>query len=41
MRVDPDTYEITVDRVSSVHDSGTVLDQRLLEAAQRHLGSRG
>ncbi|MCE3555000.1 xanthine dehydrogenase family protein molybdopterin-binding subunit [Pseudonocardia sp. RS11V-5] len=31
VRIDPDTLEITVDRVSSVHDSGTVLNQTLLE----------
>jgi 2-furoyl-CoA dehydrogenase large subunit len=31
VRIDPDTLEITVDRVSSVHDVGTVLDQRLLD----------
>jgi 2-furoyl-CoA dehydrogenase large subunit len=29
--IDPDTYEITVDRVSSVHDAGTVLNQQLLD----------
>ncbi|MBO0852088.1 MAG: molybdopterin-dependent oxidoreductase, partial [Pseudonocardia sp.] len=31
VRVDPDTLEISIDRVSSVHDSGTVLNQRLLD----------
>ena len=31
VRIDPDTYEITVDRVSSVHDAGTVLNQQLLD----------
>ncbi|MCF7549938.1 MULTISPECIES: xanthine dehydrogenase family protein molybdopterin-binding subunit [Pseudonocardia] len=31
VRIDPDTLEITVDRVSSVHDAGTVLDQTLLD----------
>ena len=31
VRIDPDTLEITVDRVSSVHDAGTVLDQQLLD----------
>jgi 2-furoyl-CoA dehydrogenase large subunit len=31
VRIDPDTLEITVDRVSSVHDSGTVLNQQLLD----------
>lgn len=31
VRIDPDTLEIAVDRVSSVHDAGTVLDQTLLD----------
>jgi 2-furoyl-CoA dehydrogenase large subunit len=31
VRIDPDTLEITLDRVSSVHDSGTVLNQQLLD----------
>lgn len=31
VRIDPDTLEITVDRVSSVHDAGTVLNQQLLD----------
>ncbi|WP_308015586.1 molybdopterin cofactor-binding domain-containing protein [Pseudonocardia sp. ICBG1293] len=31
VRIDPDTLEIEVDRVSSVHDAGTVLDQTLLD----------
>jgi 2-furoyl-CoA dehydrogenase large subunit len=31
VRIDPDTYEITIDRVSSVHDAGTVLNQQLLD----------
>ncbi len=31
MRIDPDTLEITLDRVVSVHDAGTVLDPVLLE----------
>lgn len=31
VRIDPDTLEITVDRVSSVHDAGTVLHQQLLD----------
>lgn len=31
VRIDPDTLEISVDRVSSVHDAGTVLDQTLLD----------
>jgi 2-furoyl-CoA dehydrogenase large subunit len=31
VRIDPDTLEITIDRVSSVHDAGTVLDQQLLD----------
>lgn len=31
VRIDPDTLEIKVDRVSSVHDAGTVLDQTLLD----------
>jgi 2-furoyl-CoA dehydrogenase large subunit len=31
VRIDPDTLEITVDRVSSVHDTGTVLNQQLLD----------
>ncbi|GAA0906667.1 xanthine dehydrogenase family protein molybdopterin-binding subunit [Pseudonocardia zijingensis] len=31
VRIDPDTLEISVDRVSSVHDSGTVLNQQLLD----------
>jgi 2-furoyl-CoA dehydrogenase large subunit len=30
VRIDPDTYEISVDRVSSVHDAGTVLNERLM-----------
>ncbi|MBO0892053.1 MAG: molybdopterin-dependent oxidoreductase, partial [Acidothermales bacterium] len=29
--IDPDTFQINVDRVSSVHDAGTVLDQRLVD----------
>ncbi|MEQ3553309.1 xanthine dehydrogenase family protein molybdopterin-binding subunit [Pseudonocardia nematodicida] len=29
--IDPDTLEIAIDRVSSVHDAGTVLDQTLLD----------
>ena len=31
VRIDPDTLEITLDRVASVHDAGTVLDPVLLE----------
>jgi 2-furoyl-CoA dehydrogenase large subunit len=31
VRIDPDTLEISVDRVSSVHDAGTVLNQQLLD----------
>lgn len=31
VRVDPETYEIGVERLSSVHDAGTVLNQRLLD----------
>jgi 2-furoyl-CoA dehydrogenase large subunit len=31
VRIDPDTLEITLDRVSSVHDAGTVLNQQLLD----------
>jgi 2-furoyl-CoA dehydrogenase large subunit len=31
VRIDPDTLEIAVDRVSSVHDAGTVLNQQLLD----------
>jgi 2-furoyl-CoA dehydrogenase large subunit len=31
VRIDPDTLEITVDRVSSVHDAGAVLNQQLLD----------
>ncbi|MBW0101059.1 xanthine dehydrogenase family protein molybdopterin-binding subunit [Pseudonocardia sp. KRD291] len=31
VRIDPDTLEIAVDRVSSVHDAGTILDQTLLD----------
>jgi len=31
VRIDPDTLQITVDRVSSVHDAGTVLNQQLLD----------
>ncbi|HEV7790363.1 MAG TPA: molybdopterin cofactor-binding domain-containing protein, partial [Pseudonocardia sp.] len=31
VRIDPDTLEITIDRVSSVHDAGTVLNQQLLD----------
>jgi 2-furoyl-CoA dehydrogenase large subunit len=31
VRIDPDTLEITLDRVSSVHDAGTVLNQTLLD----------
>ena len=31
VRIDPDTLEITIDRVSSVHDAGTVLNQTLLD----------
>ncbi|WP_028936305.1 xanthine dehydrogenase family protein molybdopterin-binding subunit [Pseudonocardia spinosispora] len=29
--VDPDTLQISIDRVSSVHDAGTVLNQQLLD----------
>jgi 2-furoyl-CoA dehydrogenase large subunit len=31
VRIDPDTLELTLDRVSSVHDAGTVLNQTLLD----------
>ncbi|MGY1590943.1 xanthine dehydrogenase family protein molybdopterin-binding subunit [Geodermatophilus sp. SYSU D00708] len=31
VRIDPDTLEIDIDRVSSVHDAGTVLNQTLLD----------
>jgi 2-furoyl-CoA dehydrogenase large subunit len=31
VRIDPDTLEIAIDRVSSVHDAGTVLDRTLLD----------
>ncbi|SFF35747.1 xanthine dehydrogenase family protein molybdopterin-binding subunit [Blastococcus tunisiensis] len=31
LRIDPETLEITLDRVSSVHDAGTVLNQTLLD----------
>jgi 2-furoyl-CoA dehydrogenase large subunit len=31
LRIDPDTLEITIDRVSSVHDAGTVLNQTLVD----------
>lgn len=31
VRIDPDTLDIAVDRVSSVHDAGTVLNQTLLD----------
>lgn len=31
LRIDPDTLEIAIDRVSSVHDAGTVLNQTLLD----------
>jgi 2-furoyl-CoA dehydrogenase large subunit len=31
VRIDPDTLEISVDRVSSVHDAGMVLNQQLLD----------
>jgi 2-furoyl-CoA dehydrogenase large subunit len=31
VRIDPDTLEITLDRVATVHDAGTVLDPVLLE----------
>ncbi|MFB9385447.1 xanthine dehydrogenase family protein molybdopterin-binding subunit [Pseudonocardia petroleophila] len=31
VRIDPATLEITIDRVSSVHDAGTVLNQQLLD----------
>ncbi|MDT7700028.1 MAG: 2-furoyl-CoA dehydrogenase large subunit [Pseudonocardiales bacterium] len=31
VRIDPDTLEISIDRVSSVHDAGTVLNQQLLD----------
>ncbi len=31
VRIDPDTFEITLDRVVSVHDAGTVLDPVLLD----------
>ncbi|HEX6444115.1 MAG TPA: xanthine dehydrogenase family protein molybdopterin-binding subunit [Streptosporangiales bacterium] len=31
VHIDPDTLQIRVDHVSSVHDAGTVLDQRLLD----------
>ncbi|WP_236833417.1 xanthine dehydrogenase family protein molybdopterin-binding subunit [Blastococcus sp. MG754427] len=31
VRIDPDTLEITIERVSSVHDAGTVLNQTLFD----------
>ncbi|GAA1203919.1 xanthine dehydrogenase family protein molybdopterin-binding subunit [Pseudonocardia alaniniphila] len=31
LRIDPGTLEITIDRVCSVHDAGTVLNQQLLD----------
>jgi 2-furoyl-CoA dehydrogenase large subunit len=31
VRIDPETLEITLDRVSTVHDAGTVLNQTLLD----------
>ncbi|MGD9526284.1 xanthine dehydrogenase family protein molybdopterin-binding subunit [Pseudonocardia sp.] len=31
VRIDPDTLEISLDRVASVHDAGTVLHQQLLD----------
>lgn len=31
VRIDPDTLEMALDRVSSVHDAGTVLNQTLLD----------
>ncbi|MDR0358386.1 MAG: xanthine dehydrogenase family protein molybdopterin-binding subunit, partial [bacterium] len=31
VRIDPETYQVSVERVSSVHDVGTVLDQKLLD----------
>jgi 2-furoyl-CoA dehydrogenase large subunit len=31
VRIDPDTLQIHLDRVSSVHDTGTVLNQQLLD----------
>jgi 2-furoyl-CoA dehydrogenase large subunit len=31
VRIDPETLELSVERVSSVHDSGTVLNQQLLD----------
>jgi 2-furoyl-CoA dehydrogenase large subunit len=31
IRIDPDTLEITIEQVSSVHDAGTVLNQTLLD----------
>jgi len=31
VRIDPDTLEITLDRVSAVHDSGTILNPTLLD----------
>ena len=30
-RVDPDTFEITLEKVSTVHDAGTILNHQLLE----------
>ena len=31
MRIDPDTLLVTLDRVATVHDAGTVLDPVLIE----------
>ena len=31
VHIDPDTLQISIDRVSSVHDAGTVLNQQLLD----------
>jgi 2-furoyl-CoA dehydrogenase large subunit len=31
VRIDPDTYEITIDNVTAVHDAGTVLNPLLIE----------
>jgi 2-furoyl-CoA dehydrogenase large subunit len=31
VRIDPDTLEITIDKVSSVHDAGTVLNQTFVD----------
>jgi len=31
VRIDPDTLQVDLDRVASVHDAGTVLNQRLLD----------